>query len=81
MFEFTMKIPCSRPDLVARSLEPDVKSDRYSKVSLRAGKGFLILKVRSEKTGHMKAIVNTYISLVQTLEEVESSVAGRADRP
>lgn len=72
MFEFTMKIPCSRPDLVAKSLEPDIKSDRYSKVSLKAGKGFLLLKVRSEKIGHMKAIVNTYISLVQALESLEA---------
>jgi tRNA threonylcarbamoyladenosine modification (KEOPS) complex Pcc1 subunit len=71
MFEFKMKIPCSKPDLVAKSLEPDIKNDKYSKISMKAGKGFLILNVKSEKVGHMKAIVNTYISLVQTLDSLE----------
>ena len=75
MFEFEIRIPCRRPSLVVASLEPDVKRDKYSKISLRAGKGFVRLKVSSEKVGHMKAIVNTYISLVQTLEQVEKKVA------
>jgi tRNA threonylcarbamoyladenosine modification (KEOPS) complex Pcc1 subunit len=74
MFEFTMKIPCKRPLLVIKSLEPDIRRDKYSKIGMRAGKGFVTLKVRSEKVGHMKAIVNTYISLVQTLEEIEKQV-------
>lgn len=75
MFEFTIKIPCKRPTLVVRSLEPDVKRDKYSTISLKPGKGSVTLKVRSEKVGHMKAIVNTYISLVQTLEEIEKRAA------
>ncbi|MBI4894644.1 MAG: hypothetical protein HY833_02825 [Candidatus Aenigmarchaeota archaeon] len=74
MFEFTMKIPCRRPALVVKSLEPDIKRDKYSVISLRPGKGYVTLRVRSEKVGHMKAIVNTYISLVQTLEEIEKKV-------
>jgi tRNA threonylcarbamoyladenosine modification (KEOPS) complex Pcc1 subunit len=77
MFEFSMKIPCKRPGLVAKSLEPDIKRDRYSDVSIRPGKGFVLLKVRSEKAGHMKAIVNTYISLAQTLEKIEKSARFR----
>jgi tRNA threonylcarbamoyladenosine modification (KEOPS) complex Pcc1 subunit len=30
------------------------------------------IHIASSKVGHMKAIVNTYISLVQTLEKIES---------
>jgi tRNA threonylcarbamoyladenosine modification (KEOPS) complex Pcc1 subunit len=74
MFEFTMKIPCKRPAIVVKSLEPDIRRDRYSVISLKPGRGYVTLKVRSEKVGHMKAIVNTYMSLVQTLEEIESQV-------
>lgn len=69
-----MRIPCKRPSIVVRSLEPDIKRDKYSTIKLRAGKEHVTLKVRSEKVGHMKAIVNTYISLVQTLEEIERRV-------
>lgn len=73
-FEFRIKIPCKRPDIVAGSLEPDIKSDKYSRIKIVAGKNFVELRVSSTKVGHMKAIVNTYISLVQTLEEIEKKV-------
>lgn len=74
MFEFKIKIPCKRPRIVVESLLPDVKSDKYSKISLRSGKNFVELHVKSTKVGHMKAIVNTYISLVNTLEEIERKI-------
>lgn len=74
MFEFSIKIPCKKPGLVLSSLKPDLKSDKYTNVSLRAGKNFVELRVRSSKVGHMKAIVNTYISLIQTLEEIENKI-------
>lgn len=74
MFEFTIKIPCAKPKVVAESLRPDIKRDKYSKISIRSGKGFVELKVSSSRVGHMKAIVNTYISLVQTLGEVDEKV-------
>ncbi len=74
MFEFKIKIPCKRPKLVVESLKPDIKSDKYSKIKLRAGKNFVEVHVTSTKTGHMKAIANTYISLVSTLEEIENKV-------
>lgn len=74
MFEFKIKIPCKRPEIVADSLKPDIKSDKYSKVNLRTGRNFVELRISSTKVGHMKAIVNTYISLVSTLEEIERKV-------
>ncbi len=74
MFEFKIKVPCRRPKDVVESLRPDVKSDRYSKIRLVARKGFVEIHVVSSKIGHMKAIVNTYISLVQTLEEIERKI-------
>lgn len=74
MFEFKIKIPCKRPKIVVESLMPDIKQDKYSKIKISAGKNFVEIHVKSSKLGHMKAIVNTYISLVQTLEEIEKSV-------
>ena len=74
MFEFKIKVPCKRPKDVVESLRPDIKSDRYSKIRLAAGKSFVEIHVVSSKIGHMKAIVNTYISLVQTLEEIERKI-------
>ena len=74
MFEFRIKIPCRRPRLVAESLRPDIKNGKYSRIKVVAGKDFVELRVASSKVGHMKAIVNTYISLVGTLEEIESKI-------
>ena len=74
MFEFTIKIPCKSPKLVVESLKPDIKNDKYSKIKLRAGKNFVELHVASSKIGHMKAIVNTYISLVGTLDEIDKKI-------
>ena len=74
MFEFSIKIPCRRPKIVIESLRPDIKNDIYSRISLHAGKNFVEVRVVSSKVGHMKAIVNTYISLVQTLEEIERKI-------
>ena len=73
-FEFKMKVPCSKPRLVVDSLTPDIKKDKYSKIKLTPGKTFVQLDVKSTKIGHMKAIVNTYISLIQTLEEIEKKI-------
>lgn len=74
MFEFSIRIPCRRPRAVAESLRPDLKRDAHSTVSVKAGRGVVEIRVRSSKAGHMKAIVNTYMSLVQTLEKVDRSV-------
>lgn len=74
MFEFTMKIPCRNPKIVVESLKPDLKRDKYSRISLRPSRNFVILKVSSEKVGHMKAIVNTYISLVSTLDRIDREI-------
>lgn len=74
MFEFRIKIPCRSPKIVAESLKPDIKNDKYSKIKIRAGKNFVELQVASSKVGHMKAIVNTYISLVQTLDEIDKKI-------
>lgn len=71
VFEFTIKVPCKSPKLVVESLLPDLKRDRYSKIKLKAGKNFVQIRVESEKAGHMKAIVNTYITLVSTLDRID----------
>jgi len=74
MFEFKIKIPCTRPKIVVKSLEPDIKNDKYSTVKMKAGKDFVEIHVSSEKVSHMKAIVNTYISLISTLEEIDKKI-------
>lgn len=74
MFEFTIKIPCKNPKIVVKSLLPDLKRDKYSKINLKTGKNFVELNVSSEKVGHMKAIVNTYISLVSTLNKIDKEI-------
>ncbi len=70
-FKFKIKIPCSEPKIIVESLIPDIKKDKYSKINLKFGKDYIELFVSNSKIGHMKAIVNTYISLIQTLQNIE----------
>lgn len=74
VFEFTIKVPCKNPKLIVESLLPDLKRDKYSKIKLKAGKNFVEIHVESEKIGHMKAIVNTYITLVSSLDRIDRKV-------
>lgn len=74
MFEFKIKIPCKNSKIVVESLVPDLKRDKYSKIILKPGKNFVELHVKSEKVGHMKAIVNTYINLISTLNKIDEKI-------
>lgn len=71
MFEATLSFDCKNPELVRKSLEPDIKNDKYSTTEIETKKDRIIIKVKSEKMTHLKGIVNTYISLVNMLIEAD----------
>ena len=74
MFEATLSFECKNPEIIKKSLEPDIKNDKYSTTEIETKNGLLVVKIKSEKITHLKGIVNTYISLVNMLIETEDGV-------
>ncbi|HKZ45206.1 MAG TPA: KEOPS complex subunit Pcc1 [archaeon] len=71
MFEANLKFECENPESIKRSLEPDAENSENVKTTINAEKDFLEIEVKSKKLSHLKAIINSYISLVSMLLEAE----------
>jgi len=69
--EVILKIECKRPELIRKSLLPDLKSGKGLKIDLNSEKGRIIVKIKSKKISYLKAAINSYLSLIKTLKETE----------
>jgi len=67
----TLKIGCKNPEVIRKSLLPDVKSKKDLKINLKTDKKNLIIKIETKKISYLKAVINSYLSLVKTLKELE----------
>jgi len=72
MHEVELVIGCTRPEIVCKSLEPDIKNDEYSTTIMSSTKQAVKIKIKSKKLNHLKAILNSYLAVVQMLEEIEN---------
>ena len=66
----TLRIECKNPEIIRKSLLPDVKNKKDLKINLKTDKKSLIIKIESEKISYLKAVINSYLSLVKTLKEL-----------
>ncbi len=66
-----LKVECKNPELVKKSLLPDIKEKSGLKVGLKTDKNHLIIKIESKKISYLKAVINSYLSLVKALKELE----------
>ncbi|TAL47272.1 hypothetical protein EPN87_03335 [archaeon] len=71
MYEAELVIECAKPGIVAKSLQPDVKNDDISTTKISSTKQAVKINIKSQKLNHLKAIINSYLALVQMLEEIE----------
>ena len=71
MYEAVLKLKCSRPDIVKQSLEPDIKNDETVETILNIKNDALEIVIKSKKLNYLKAVINSYISMVNMLEEVD----------
>ena len=71
MYEAVLTLKCSKPDLVKQSLEPDIKNDETVETVLNVKNDFLEIVIKSKKLNYLKAVINSYISMVNMLEEVD----------
>jgi len=66
-----LKIECKNPEIIKKSLLPDVKNKKDLKIYLSTDKNNLIIKIESKKISYLKAVINSYLSLVKTLKQME----------
>lgn len=71
MYEAILTLKCSKPELVKQSLEPDIKNDETVKTVLNVKNDSLEIVIKSTKLNYLKAVINSYISTVNMLEEVD----------
>ncbi len=71
MHEAILILDCSRPEIVKQSLQPDIKNDETVETKIDVENNRLKIVIRSKKLNYLKAVVNSYISMVNMLEEVE----------
>ena len=69
--EATLKIPCKNPEIIRKSLEPDINNKKDIRVNMKTTKNELTIQINTEKISYLKAVINSYLSLVKTLKELE----------
>lgn len=69
--EATLRIECKDPEIIKKSLLPDIADKKDIKIDLSTDKNDLIIKIGTEKISYLKAVINSYLSLVKTLKEME----------
>ena len=66
-----LKIECKNPEIIKKSLLPDIKERKELKINLNTDKKNIIIEIESEKISYLKAVINSYLSLVRALKELE----------
>lgn len=67
----TLKIECKDPEVIKKSLLPDIESKKDIKIGIKTDKKNLIIQINTEKISYLKAVINSYLSLVKGLKELE----------
>ena len=67
----TLKIECKNPEIIKKSLLPDIKEKKDLKINLKTDKNNLIIEIESKKISYLKAVINSYLSLIKALKELE----------
>ena len=69
MHEVRLRFECKNPAAAKKALEPDAKDDEDARTELKVEKGALVITLRSKKLSLLKAIINSYISIISMLDE------------
>ena len=71
MNELILRLECNNPENVKKSLEPDIDNSNALDINIETNEEFLEIRIKGEKLGHIKAAMNSYLSLVRTLNELD----------
>ena len=67
----TIRIECKDPKIIMKSLLPDIQNRKDLKINLSSEKTDLIIEIETKKISYLKAVINSYLSLVKALKELE----------
>ena len=67
----TIRIECKNPEIIRKSLLPDIQNKEDLKINLSTEKNDLIIEIETKKISYLKAVINSYLSLVKALKELE----------
>jgi len=72
MHEVRLRFECRNPAAAKNAIEPDVKNDDDAQTELKVEKAALQIRLKSKKLSLLKAIINSYISIISMLDEAAS---------
>jgi tRNA threonylcarbamoyladenosine modification (KEOPS) complex Pcc1 subunit len=67
----TLRIECKNPKIIMNSLLPDAEKNKEIKIKITAKKSHVIVDIRTQKISYLKAVINSYLSLIKMLNEME----------
>jgi len=71
MYEGELKIECKNPELIKNSLKPDIEKNENVETKIFIENKNVRIQIKCNKLNHLKAIINSYISLIMMLIEAE----------
>lgn len=74
MYQATIRIGCKYPKYMKKSLEPDMENSENIKTSINAKKGYVEIKIEADKISHLKAVLNSYLSLISMLRDLDKAI-------
>lgn len=61
-----IEVECTNPDIILKSLQPDMDESGKFKVNVKTNSNKIILSVESEEIGGLLAGINSYLKLIRT---------------
>ena len=78
MHSATLELECRNPEIVKKSLEPDIQNDADTTTVITTkkdkDKNIVIITIKSKKLSYLKAIINSYISLVDSMTRIDKVI-------
>ena len=69
MITCNIKVELKNPNIVLKALKPDVEQTARFEVELQALQKHLNLKIKAKDLNAMRAAVNSYLRLINTIKE------------
>lgn len=66
-----IEIEARNPEIVAKSLSIDNENNKNASISIKIDKEKLKITIKGDKPSHIKGIVNSYLTLINILNEME----------
>jgi tRNA threonylcarbamoyladenosine modification (KEOPS) complex Pcc1 subunit len=64
-------VESKNPASLKKSLEPDAVSNKNVKIKFKEDKNKLVIEIEGNKPSHIKGIINSYLSLINVIKELE----------